>query len=247
LFKNYEKKLCIIAPICYNIFKAAFVLDKCAFFILPRIYQGVNLIFLFVSDFYTPFITRPARFITISSFVCIQQVLSDRLCFCLLFLERFLSMSFSLCSLFAWVAKVCFLISLVLAAVSDLRHRSVPAHLERACYFFAVAGAFEKTLPLFILKLSGSVLCFLLFFIIYTITRGKGLGGADVRLFACSCAVFGFFPTLEAVLIGLSLGVVYALTGPRIPNTPKTTIPLISFFTLGCFISALPHHAFFPS
>ena len=139
--------------------------------------------------------------------------------------------------LFSKVATAYFLMALALAGVCDLRCRSVPAHLERACFFFAVAGAFEKTLPLFILKLSGSVFCFLLFFVIYTVTRGKGLGGADVRIFAGSCAVLGFFPTLEALLIGSCLGLFCLITHHRIPNAPQTTIPLITFFALGCFVS----------
>ncbi len=139
--------------------------------------------------------------------------------------------------LFSKVATAYFLITLVLAGVCDLRYRSVPAHLERACFFFAVAGAFEKALPLFILKLSGSAFCFLLFFVLYVISKGKGIGGADVRIFAGSCAVLGFFPTFEALLIGSCLGLFYLITHHRFPNAPKTTIPLITFFALGCFVS----------
>ena len=151
--------------------------------------------------------------------------------------------------IFARIALIFFLASLSLAAVSDLRYRSVPAHLERACFFFAVAGAFEKTLPLFVLKLSGCAFCFLLFFVLYVISKGKGLGGADVRIIAGSCAVLGFFPTFEALLIGSCLGLFYLITHHRFPNAPKTTIPLITFFALGCFVSkslsSLILHTFF--
>ena len=94
----------------------------------------------------------------------------------------------------------------------------------------------------------GSVLVYLFFYFLYSITKGKGMGGGDVKL-SFYISVFLGFPqmfvgTFLAFLIGAIFGVVLILAkqkhfGQKIAFGPFIVIATVITYFLGDFILSL--------
>ena len=139
----------------------------------------------------------------------------------------------SVLSYFAFTARLGFCALLLHAAVLDAKRRHVSASLQKCCVLSAVAGSFDPDPGVFLIRTVGAAFFFLLLFSVYILSRGKGLGGADVKIVSLSVLVFGFFKTAGALLWGCSLGLFFEIVRPRPPNTKSDGIPVITFFVLG--------------
>ncbi len=148
-------------------------------------------------------------------------------------------MFFSVFKSFCFFARMVFFVLLVAGAFCDAECRHIPGKLIRCCTFFTFVGFFEISVSQYFLKLFGSVLCFLLFFSVYVISRGNGFGGADVRIISLSALFLGFFNTAEALLWGCILGLFFEIVRHRLPNTKSDGIPVITFFVVGIILKSV--------
>jgi prepilin signal peptidase PulO-like enzyme (type II secretory pathway) len=169
---------------------------------------------------------------------------------------QFFPASFSVFSAAAFIALLAFLACLVLVAAYDMRHTLVPiqfaAALAASAVFASASQAFEvgSFVPIADSFLGGAALSGF-FFILFLITRGKGMGLGDAYIAGAVGILLGFSRGIEAVMLAVwggtlfylatlalsSLLAHFGLLPSRARVTMKTEVPFVPFLALGALLA----------
>ena len=120
-----------------------------------------------------------------------------------------------------------FMMLLILVSIRDIKTRIIPDYYHVA---ILVTG-FIDFKPLF--SLAG-ILAALPFFIAAVITKGKGIGGADIKFMAAAGFAQGFDAAIAAAVIGLVSFVLFAIINNGFRK--KGSFPMIPFLAFGFMI-----------
>lgn len=125
---------------------------------------------------------------------------------------------------------IAFFVTLVIAAVQDIRKKEVSDYVHATITVIALIGYSGNLLAM----LFGAVISALPFFIAALIKKGS-IGGADIKLMAASGLILGAERGVIAVIIGLFLGVVCTYIFRKVRKVDLTlSFPLVPYLAVGC-------------
>lgn len=134
----------------------------------------------------------------------------------------------TLSQLVPYVQGGIFAVLLLTASVFDIRKRIIPDRVSLAIALTSFL-AFEP------MKLFG-ILAAVIFYIIAYIFGG--MGGGDIKLMAAAGLVLGFTKSMTAIVIGLTVLLVFhagrVIIQRRCGRTVQNAYPLAPFLSLGC-------------
>lgn len=129
--------------------------------------------------------------------------------------------------------------SFIVIFFTDLKYGIIPDKVLLVASLLSIFYLFFIHNSLFMIHLLSGVGAFLLFLLLYLITRGKGMGFGDVKLVFLMGLFLGFLNTILALylafLTGAVVGLILILWGKRKFFGGK--IPFGPFLVLGTFIS----------
>jgi prepilin signal peptidase PulO-like enzyme (type II secretory pathway) len=155
----------------------------------------------------------------------------------------------------AFAALLVFLAALVALVVYDVRHTIVPLPFVYALLASAASASALQALSISSLmpvfdSLAGGVTLAAFFFLIYAITRGRGMGLGDAYVAGAAGILLGFSRGIEAVMFAFWIGTAVYLPimligylggkgqgGRRLRVTMKTELPFVPFLALGVILA----------
>jgi prepilin signal peptidase PulO-like enzyme (type II secretory pathway) len=127
---------------------------------------------------------------------------------------------------------------LIAIFVTDLKERIIPDQIVYPAILFSLLFILIYRAPEYKQYLASGILAAGFFWLLYLITRGKGMGLGDVKLAGMMGLVLGFPQIVVALYIafltGAALGVILMLIGKK---KPKSQIAFGPFLALGTLIS----------
>lgn len=144
-----------------------------------------------------------------------------------------------------FLASLLFWASFVVLAVYDMRHTLIPLPFAGALIASALliraseAWLFSSMFPL-LDALFGALIFGGFLFLLYALTRGKGMGFGDVYVGVALGIVFGFPASIEVITISFWVGAVVgiALLALKTRFTMKSEVPFVPFLFIGAVIGA---------
>ena len=132
--------------------------------------------------------------------------------------------------------------TLIVIAIIDWRTYEIPFGLN---VFIAVLGTISVTNKLINRDFSGALDCFIgaicvsvFLLLIYLITKGRGIGGGDIKLMAAAGLFLGWKSCILAFVIGCILGSVIHLIRMKISNQDHV-LAFGPYLSAGIFIASL--------
>lgn len=119
----------------------------------------------------------------------------------------------------------------------DLMHKEIPDQLSMPAIVIAIAGGLTFGIPTPLNMLIGGGAIFAFFLLQFLLSRGKWIGGGDLRLGAFMGIFLGWEKGLLALVLAYLIGGVFSLfllAGKKI--TRKSTIPFGPFMITGILI-----------
>jgi len=130
--------------------------------------------------------------------------------------------------------------SLIVIFFADLKYGIIPDKIIYPSILVSIAYLFINHKSLFINHLLVGVGAFLFFFLLYLITRGRGMGFGDVKLVFLLGLFLGWPKIIVmfyfAFLTGAALGCILILWGKK--KLRGETLPFGPFLVLGTFVAA---------
>jgi prepilin signal peptidase PulO-like enzyme (type II secretory pathway) len=134
-----------------------------------------------------------------------------------------------------YIVEFCFLIGIFFY---DLMHREIPDKLSIPAIVIAIAGNLVLGLSTPLTMLVGGGAIFLFFTLRFLISRGKWIGGGDIRLGALMGVLlgweFGLIALIAAYIFGSIVSVILLI---QRKVTGKTAIPFGPFMVIGILIA----------
>lgn len=140
---------------------------------------------------------------------------------------------------FQWTSLIYSLVgsSLIVLSVVDLRIYEIPKEIN---YFIAMLGLIRVFLDLsnLINYLIGFASVSLFLLLIYYLSKGRGIGGGDVKLMAAGGLVIGFPKILLAFVLGCIIGSIVHLLRMKVSKEGKM-LAFGPYLSVGIMISML--------
>ncbi len=122
----------------------------------------------------------------------------------------------------------------------DLLYKEIPDQLSLPAIALAIAGGLVLGTPTLTSMIIGGTGIFLFFFLQYVLSKGKWIGGGDIRLGALLGVMLGWDKGLLAVIVAYIIGATISLILMASGKvTKKTAVPFGPFLATGAFIAAL--------
>ncbi|MFA6992221.1 MAG: A24 family peptidase, partial [Candidatus Gracilibacteria bacterium] len=118
----------------------------------------------------------------------------------------------------------------------DLMYQEIPDHFSLPAIAVAIAGGLIFGIPEWTNMVVGGVVLGLFFFLQFWVSKGKWIGGGDIRMGVLMGVLLGWELGLLALIIGYAIGAIYAivLLITKQANR-KSAIALGPFLIIGIF------------
>lgn len=129
-----------------------------------------------------------------------------------------------------WFFSVIALLVGVIAAITDYRTGRIPNRLTFSAMLLGLAGHSLQGLAEGVQSLLGAAVCAAVPGLVYKVSRGQGIGGGDIKLFAALGALLGVSRGLEIEFSSFLLVGVFALF--RLAFLGQLTVTLLNTLRL---------------